>query len=81
MDQNNLQGRTNYTPSKRILRLPDVKQITGISRSLIYLKISQGTFPSPISLGERSVGWIEDEIIKWIEQCIKQSRQNKEVNL
>jgi len=62
----------------RILRLPNVKQLTGISRSLIYLKISQGKFPPPIALGERSVGWLESEINEWIENRIKESRQPKE---
>ena len=57
-----------------ILRLPSVKERTGLSRSTIYLKVSDGTFPSPISLGERAVGWIEEEIQTWIDQQIKQTR-------
>lgn len=63
-----------------ILRLPAVKNLTGLSRSTIYRKASQGTFPSPISLGEKSVGWIEGEIADWIDQRISQSRQQKEGN-
>ncbi|MGC2222145.1 MAG: AlpA family phage regulatory protein, partial [Methylocella sp.] len=34
-----------------ILRLPAVKTRTGLSRSTIYLRVSQGTFPRPVSLG------------------------------
>lgn len=64
--------------SERILRLPAVKEKTGYSRSSIYLKISQGLFPKPISLGERAVGWLESEIIDWIEQRIKTSRLEKD---
>jgi len=45
-----------------ILRLPDVKALTGLSRSSIYLHIKQGTFPSPVSLGARAVGWPSNEI-------------------
>ena len=45
-----------------ILRLPDVKKSTGLSRSTIYLRISQGTFPKPVSLGGRAVGWLEAEV-------------------
>ena len=45
-----------------ILRLPEVKARTGLSRSTVYLRISQGTFPAPISLGGRSVGWPATEI-------------------
>ena len=39
-----------------ILRLPDVKRSTGLSRSTIYLRITQGTFPKLVSLGGRAVG-------------------------
>lgn len=58
-----------------ILRLPTVKARTGLSRSSIYLRISEGTFPKPISLGgKRAVGWIEDEISAWIDERIEASR-------
>jgi len=45
-----------------ILRLPEVKRSTGLSRTTIYLRISQGTFPKPVSLGARAVSWLEAEI-------------------
>jgi len=57
-----------------ILRLPAVKARTGLSRSTIYLRISDGSFPKPISLGARAVGWIEDEIEQWLDEQIKASR-------
>jgi prophage regulatory protein len=49
-----------------ILRLPDVKRSTGLSRSTIYLRMSQGIFPKPVNLGGRAVGWLEDEIQEWL---------------
>ena len=45
-----------------ILRLPVVKSRTGLSRSTIYLRIKEGTFPSPVSLGARAVGWPSTDI-------------------
>ena len=45
-----------------ILRLPTVKARTGLSRSTIYLHISEGIFPKPVSLGARAVGWPDYEI-------------------
>jgi prophage regulatory protein len=60
-----------------ILRLPTVKDRTGLSRSTIYLRISEGTFPKSISLGSRAVGWIESEINEWLEQRIESSRVGK----
>ena len=57
-----------------ILRLPAVKSRTGLSRSTIYLRIKEGTFPTPVSLGARAVGWIDSEIQQWLEEQIKKSR-------
>jgi prophage regulatory protein len=45
-----------------ILRLPGVKANTGLSRSTIYLRIAEGVFPKPVSLGGRAVGWPSVEI-------------------
>ena len=45
-----------------ILRLPKVKAITGLSRSTIYLRMSEGAFPKHISLGSRAVGWLKSEV-------------------
>ncbi len=60
-----------------ILKLPAVKARTGLSRSTIYLRISNGVFPTPVPLGGRAVGWIESEIELWIEQQIEASRASK----
>lgn len=57
-----------------ILRLPDVKKRTGLSRSTIYLRISNDVFPKPISLGGRAVGWLDSEIDDWIQKQIILSR-------
>lgn len=65
MSNNHLKG---VNMSQVILRLPQVKIRTGISRSSIYLAIKQGTFPSPIQLSIRSVGWLESDISNWINQ-------------
>lgn len=45
-----------------ILRLPAVKAITGLSRSTIYLRITQQVFTHPVSLGARAVGWPAHEV-------------------
>lgn len=48
--------------SERILRFPEVRALSGLSRSSIYLRINEGLFPRPILLGRRMVGWREMEI-------------------
>lgn len=57
-----------------ILRLPVTKSRTGLSRSTIYLRIANGEFPAPISLGGRAVGWLEHEIDNWLAEKVEASR-------
>lgn len=61
--------------AKSILRLPAVKARTGLSRATIYARMSQGTFPKQIPLGERAVGWVEGEIEEWLARQIEQGRK------
>jgi prophage regulatory protein len=64
--------------SNKILRLPAVKIKTGLSRSTIYARVSQGTFPAALSLGPNTVGWLEADIEEWIDQQIASSRRMQE---
>jgi prophage regulatory protein len=57
-----------------ILRLPQVKSQTGLSRSAIYQRISEQKFPKQIDLGGRAVGWLESDIQNWIKQRLAASR-------
>ena len=57
-----------------ILRLPAVKATTGLSRSTIYLLVAEGSFPKPVGLGRRAVGWLEAEIQDWLQRRIETSR-------
>lgn len=54
-----------------ILRRKQVEKRTGLSRSTIYLYIQEGTFPRPINLGPRAVGWLENEIETWLTTRIE----------
>jgi prophage regulatory protein len=60
---------------KKILRLPVVLDRTGLSRSTVYLRVTEGRFPRPVSLGARAVGWIETEVEEWITRQIEVSRE------
>ena len=59
-----------------ILRLPNVKARTGLSRSTIYQRVSAGTFPKPVNLGVRAVGWLEAEIDGWLAAQVERSRKS-----
>lgn len=62
-----------------ILRRKQVEARTGLSRSTIYLRIQDGTFPRPINLGARAVGWLENEIESWLELRIEKRNSGQEV--
>jgi prophage regulatory protein len=60
--------------SKKIIRLPEVKNTTGLSRSTIYLYMSKGIFPASISLGTRAIGWLRSDIDRYLEDRITASK-------
>ena len=64
------------TMTHTVLRLPAVKARTGLSRSTIYLRVSQGAFPAPVSLGGRAVGWLDAEVDAWLTAQIEKSRKS-----
>lgn len=60
-----------------ICRLKQVQLRTGLKRSSLYQKISDGTFPKQVKIGPRAVGWLDSEITKWVQQCVESSRKNR----
>ena len=58
--------------TKKIIKLHDVKELTTFSSSTIYRLASQGRFPKPIKLAERSSGWIEQEVLDYLDHRIDQ---------
>lgn len=59
--------RTELHSVEKILRRPAVEDRTGLSRSSIYESITAGTFPPPVKLSARAVGWRKSDIDAWIE--------------
>lgn len=50
-----------------ILRQPEATKLTGLSRSTLRRMVERGDFPPPLQLGLRSIGWLEDEVLEWLE--------------
>ena len=61
---------------ERLIRLKEVIETTGLSRSRIYQYINEDKFPTSVSLGGRSIGFVESEIQKWIKNVIGQRDDN-----
>lgn len=60
-----------------IYRLPDVKTVTGLSRSTIYAEIEKGSFPASISLTDtgRAVGWERKAVDDWVAKRVERARE------
>ena len=64
-----------FVPSgRRFMRLPEVRQVSGLSKTQIYKQAKLGLFPSPVGLGGKSSGWLESEILGWVESRVRASR-------
>ena len=62
-------GSTHFpSASSRILRRREVQDRTSLPRSTLYELIAAGSFPKPVRLGPRAVGWLEAEVCRWIQQ-------------
>lgn len=55
-------------PTETLLRRRDVERITALSRSTIYSRMQQGTFPEPIRIGGRAVRWRQSDVNHWLQQ-------------
>lgn len=52
----------------QLIRLSDVTQLTGVSRSRIYLLMQSGEFPRSLKIGPRARAWSKREILDWMAQ-------------
>ena len=52
---------------KCILRLPQVLEQVNLSRATVYKMIGRSEFPQPVQIGQRSVGWLTEEVNSWLE--------------
>lgn len=56
--------------SQRILRRAEVEKLVGLRRSSIYAAIERGEFPRQLQISKRAVGWLEADILRWIEERV-----------
>jgi prophage regulatory protein len=68
-------GGAVENPTIKIIRLPAVKERTGLGTTSIYKGVAEGWFPRPIRLVGRSVGWLSHEVDAFITERVAASRQ------
>lgn len=69
MAQNELSRNIPF--AHRLLRLPEVEEITGVKKSSVYAMIKSCAFPAPVRLSARAVAWRGNEIEQWVSSRIK----------
>jgi len=62
---------------RMVLRGRAVEAYTGIPASSRHRAIAEGSFPKPIPLGRRSVGWLVSELDAWLAARVEQRRKGK----
>ena len=70
----NFNGTSATLDDVIFLRLPEVKAVTGLSKTSIYELIRGKNFPSPVRLGPRAVAWVKSEIRQWAVERVQASR-------
>ena len=58
-------GEGVMTEANVVARLPEVEQVSGLSRSSIYRLEASGEFPKRVKLGQRAVGWPREALLNW----------------
>jgi prophage regulatory protein len=56
----------------RVLRRRATEVKCGLSKTVLYDKLKKASFPKPVKLGPKSVGWLESELDQWIEARIRE---------
>lgn len=67
----------NGPPDITFLRLPQVKATTGLSKTSIYERIKENSFPLPVPLGKRAVGWVASEVRQWAANQVSSAREER----
>lgn len=60
---------------ERLIRLPEVKHLTGLGRSQLYALAARGEFPAPLKLSTRCSAWRESAVRQWISERIAAANQ------
>lgn len=58
------------TNQEKIIRLKTVLARTGLSRSTMYRKIAEGTFPAQMKISVHGAGWRESAVNRWIDDPV-----------
>jgi len=62
----------------QFLRVRKVTEMVGFSKTTLYARVKEGTFPKPIRLGPHSVAFLESDVLNWMKSRLEQQRPARE---
>jgi prophage regulatory protein len=60
----------------QFLRVRKVTEMVGFSKTTLYARVRDGTFPKPIALGPQTVAFLESDVLEWMQRQIAQARRS-----
>lgn len=67
--------RSPLPRTTRMIRLPEVMAICGLSRSTVYAYTKRGEFPARVKITRHASAWVREEVLAWVESRIEASRR------
>lgn len=61
----------------RILKARQVSELTSISRSHLHRMAREGNFPKSIKISRCRSGWLEEDVLTWISECVRKHRNQE----
>jgi len=61
----------------RILKAQQVSDLTSISRSHLHRMTREGNFPKSIKISQCRSGWLEEDVLTWISECVRKHRSEE----
>lgn len=74
MNNHTVKSPRSIQPGDRVLRVAEVLEMTGYGRTTLYSRMKNHQFPLNFSLGGQTVGWLESEVLDWLEEQRRESR-------
>lgn len=73
-DHSRADERVQRSRPIRLLRLPQVMEITSMRKTMIYALQARGDFPRGVKLASQSVRWVEEEVLEWLARRLASHR-------
>ena len=74
--QPSLRGERGMSQENRLIRIDEVLEIVGVSKSVLYEMIGRGQFPRPVRISLRAVRWRQQDLDEWLDSLQPATAEN-----